>query len=245
MMAVVYRNTDGRTQGSIQDIRGAIFVFVAEVVFTSAYSVIHFYPSQMPILRRETNEHIYKFSAYYVAEALCTIPPGVVRSFVSITATYFFVGFYKGLLSYFQFVLTLAVTSFTSHAYGLMLSGIFNSDALTAEIAPPFDLLFLLLAGMYINLNEFPYIRYISVFYFSNEALATLYWYDIADIGKKSRRPEYDSTGINEISFRLQTVRRLWTTNAITMERRYSKRSHTAQRCRAFTSIIWDSCVLG
>lgn len=193
-MAAVYYKTTGRTQESIQDIRGALFTIIAEVVFTTSYSVIHFYPAQMPILRRETNEHFYKFSACYVADALCTMPAFVIRSFVSITATYLLVGFYKGLKSYFQFVLTLVVASFASHAYGLMLSGLFNSDALTAEIAPPFDLLFLLMAGMYINLNEFPYARYMSVFYFSNEALATLYWYDIAEIGKKSSRCKINVT---------------------------------------------------
>lgn len=183
-MAAIYYRTTGRTQESIQDIRGALFAIVAEVVFTASYSIIHFYPSQMPILRRETNEHIYTFSAYYMAEMFCTIPPGIIRSLVSITATYLFVGFYKGLKSYCQFVFALSVTSFTAHAYGMMLSGIFGTGAITAEISPPFDLLFLLMAGMYINLHEFPYIRYISLFFFSNEALATLYWYDITEIGK-------------------------------------------------------------
>lgn len=193
-MASAYYKTSGRTQESIQDIRGALFMFVAEVVFTTSYGVIHFYPSQMPILRRETNEHIYKFSAYYIAETLCSFPAGVIRSFLSITATYVLVGFYKGLRSYFQFVLTLVVTSFTAHAYGLMFSGLFNSDDLTAEIAPPFDLLFLILAGMYINLNEFPYVRFASIFYYPNEALATLYWYDVTEIGKKCVR-----CGLNRI----------------------------------------------
>lgn len=208
VMASVYYKTSSRTQESIQDIRGALFMFVAEVIFTTSYGVIHFYPSQMPILRRETNEHIYKFSAYYVAETLCSFPAGVIRSFVSITATYVLVGFYKGLTSYFQFVLTLVVTSFTAHAYGLMLSGLFNSDALTAEIAPPFDLLFLLMAGMYINLKDFPYVRYISIFYYPNEALATLYWYDVAQIGKRSVRTNMISTGhLNDFfpNFRLST----------------------------------------
>lgn len=185
VMAVIYSNTTGRTQESIQDVRGALFTIVAEVVFTTAYSVIHFYPSQLPILRRETNEHIYKFSAYYVAGILSTIPLWLLRAFASITATYLLVGFYKGMTTYFQFVLTLVVASFTAHAYGLMLSGIFNSDALTVEIAPPLDLLFLVLAGMFINLDAYPYLRYISIFYYPNEALATLYWYDIEELGKQ------------------------------------------------------------
>lgn len=187
-MAAVYSETSGRTQEGIQGVRGALFAISVEVIFTTSYSVIHFYPSQMPILRRETNEHIYKFSAYYLAETICVLPAGVIRSFVSLTVTYLFVGFYKGLKSYFQFMLTLVVTSFTSHAYGLMLSGLFNSDALTAEISPPFDLFFLLMAGLYINVKDFPYVRYTSMFFYSMEALCTLYWYDIDEIGKKLMR---------------------------------------------------------
>lgn len=182
-MALVYSKTNGRTQESIQDIQGVLFLIIAETIFSACYGIIHFYPAQMPILRRETNEHVYNFSAYYLVEILCSIPSAIIKSFVPLFITYYFAGFYKGFWLYFELAITLVITTFTANAYGLMLSGLFDSSKLTAEIAPPFDLVFLILAGVYINLHEFPYLRFISFFFFATEAMSTLFWHDVTTIG--------------------------------------------------------------
>lgn len=178
----VYSKTSGRTQESIQDVRGAIFMLLSEVIFSSCYSVLSFYPSQMPMLRREINENMYNFSAFYIAETLWKIPYGIIRSLGIITATYLFFGFFKGFKSYLQFVLTMAITTFTATADGFMMTGLFNYGR---EMAPLLHTVFVLVAGFYINLRDFPYLRYISLFYYSNEALTTLYWYDVTHLGKK------------------------------------------------------------
>lgn len=101
-MALLYHESTGRTQDSIQDVEGALFIITCEVIFTTCYSIINFYPSQLPILRRETNEHIYSFSAYYVAEVFNVVPVSFLRSFAGIAITYAWAGFDMGFVQFLK-----------------------------------------------------------------------------------------------------------------------------------------------
>lgn len=182
-MAFLYHKSTGRTQESIRDVSGALFLITCELIFTQCYSVMNFYPEQLPILRRETNEHIYNFSAYYMAEIVNALPVCFLRSFSGLTIAYYWAGFNTGLLLYFQIGITLMISAFTANAYGLMMSNLFKFAVY--EVASITDLVCLCISGIYINLSSFPYIRYISPFFFANEALAILFWNNVDEIGKQ------------------------------------------------------------
>lgn len=182
-MAFLYTRSTGRTQESVQDVEGVLVVIICELVFTTSYCIIHFYPSRLPILRRETNEQIYKFSAFYLAEIICEFPIGFLRSFVGLAITYIGVGFNNGFWLYIQLSFTLLVTAFTSHAYGLWISGLFKSFCM--EVSSVTDLIFLTLSGIYVSLDSYRYMRYISLFFFSSEALSIIFWHDVSYIGKQ------------------------------------------------------------
>lgn len=179
-MAALYHETTGRTQKAIQDVDGALFIMACEVIFTTCYSIINFYPSQMPILRRETNEHIYSFSAYYIAEVFNVIPVAFLRSFTGIAILYFGAGFMNFWLV-IKIGITLLIASFAANAYGLFISGLFK--IVIMEIASVFDLIFLCLSGIYMNLYSLPYARYFSPFFYTNEALLISFWSNITKIG--------------------------------------------------------------
>lgn len=182
IIAFAFSNVTNRTQESIQDIRGAFFMLVCEIVFSCCYSTLQFYPTQMPLLRRETNEHIYDLSAFYIAEAMWRSLAATSRVIGLLTITYSIFGFYKGMKSFLQLAVALTFAAFTANAYGFMLTGMFDAGR---EMAPLFSLTFQILAGFFINLHSFPYARYISVFFFANEAAMISYWYDITDIGEE------------------------------------------------------------
>lgn len=183
-MAFLYSETTGKTQQQVQDIEGAFVLVAAELVFTTTYSIINIYPSQMPILRRETNNHIYKFSAYYLSELICTFPIAIIRTFVGVAV--FWIGFQQSISLYFQLSITLFLSSIAANAYGLMISGIFEN--VITEISSVFDSVFLVLSGLYINLNAFPYLRYISLFFYTNEALSIQFWHNFTEIGMHFNR---------------------------------------------------------
>lgn len=153
----------------------------SELIFTMAYSIIHFYPSQMPILRRETNEHIYDFSAYYVAEVFNVLPISFLRSFAGLPILYLWAGFDMGATLYLKLGLTLMIASFAGNAYGLFISGVFKSVMM--EVANFFDIVFLSFSGIYLNVSAAPYFRYVSPFFFATEGLSITFWTTIKEIG--------------------------------------------------------------
>lgn len=167
--------TDNR-QRSIQDINGFVFMLVAQIIFATAYNVVFFYPSMLPILRRETGETIYDLSAYYVANFLCSIPRSLLECFFFLIIVYPWINFANGFIMFLKIGITLTITAIPATAYGLMLSGMFESSVLTTEMAPPFDVLLCLMAGFYIKLDRLWFTKYLTPFYYSNEAISILIW---------------------------------------------------------------------
>lgn len=183
-MSVVYRNTTGRDQESAQNVRGIITIMTSEVILGVAFTVILVYPLMLPLIRRETGERIYELSAFYVAKLICQVPEAFIICLFAVGMPYFFTGLSKGFWLFCKMLGVLGVTAVTANAYGFCISAIFDSTQLTAEISPPFDTLFLVFSGIFINLKQFQFLKYISAFFFANEALAILYWNDVTSIGK-------------------------------------------------------------
>lgn len=71
---------------------------------------------------------------------------------------------------------TLSMISIPGTAYGLMLSGIFESSMVATSLAPPFDIIFLLLGGIYVKLKLLWFLKYLSMFYYGTEALSIIIW---------------------------------------------------------------------
>lgn len=181
LIAIVYHDTTGRSQETTRDMLGVFFMVSCSLIFTQAYSVMDFYAFKLPILRRETNEHIYKFSAYYIAEIFNALPVCFLRVFVGVTLVYAWAAFNNGYILYFELLLTYFVAIFTAQAYGLMMSNLFRIAI--SDIASITDMIFMCISGFYININAFPYIRYISFFYYTNEATAILFYGNVKTIG--------------------------------------------------------------
>lgn len=181
---MIYTRVSVKEPSFVQNIQGALANVVSQVIFSTAYGVIFVYPSLLPILRRETGENVYKFSAYYTSKLLFELPRVLFISILALAIPYFSTVLFKGFWVYVQMVIALTIGAMTANSYGFMLSGFFKGTMI-CDAAAPFDLLFLAFAGYYLNLNYFPYsyLKYISLFFFTNEALSTLYWHDIDYIG--------------------------------------------------------------
>lgn len=183
-MTLVYRNANDRDQETAQNARGILVVVTSEIILGISFTVILCYPLMLPLIRRETGEHVYTLSAFYVARLLCHIPEAFLIGFFALGMPYMFTGLSRGIWLFLKMLAIAAMTAICGNAYGFCISGIFESAQLTAEISPPFDTLFLIFSGIYVNLNQFPFLKYISMFFFSNEALAILYWNNVTSIGK-------------------------------------------------------------
>lgn len=152
-------------------------------MFATSYGIIFYYPSSLPIIRRETGEHIYDLSAFYVAKFLGCIPKSFVDAYVFLIIVYGNVHFIKDFWHFLRIGFTLSMTAIPATAYGLMLGGFFESVRLSSELSPPIDLFMFLISGFYIKLKLMGFLQYISLFFYCIEALSIQIWNSVTEIG--------------------------------------------------------------
>lgn len=180
-MGVLYTNLTGNVQENIQNVQGIFFMITCEIMYSTMYRILHFYMANTPLLRRETNERIYSLSAYYVSCCLSDMPFLSIRPLFGLSITYYFAGFTKGILFFIEMWLTMIFLAFTANAYGLFLVGVFRQYIL--EVPTVFNLIFMSVSGAYVNLDEYPILKFTSLFYYAYEALSIFFWNDVIEIG--------------------------------------------------------------
>ncbi|XP_065369460.1 protein brown [Calliphora vicina] len=181
-LAIMYSGVQGLSQTSIQDIGGSIFMLSTEMIFTFSYGVTYVFPSALPIMRREVGEGTYSLSAYYVAVVLSFIPMAFFKSFVFFAVVYGSIYLDRGFMLFLTMGLVLALSAVAATGYGLFLSTIFETEKMASECAAPFDLLFLIFGGAYYNVDSIPFLKYFSLFFYSNEALMYNFWINVDKI---------------------------------------------------------------
>lgn len=199
----MYSNVVGMSQTSIQDIGGSLFMLSSEMIFTFSYGVTYVFPAALPILRREVGEGTYSLSAYYVAVVLSFIPMAFFKSYVFFSVVYGFIYYERGFMLYLTMGLVLGLSAVAATGYGLFLSTLFETEKMASECAAPFDLIFLIFGGAYYNVDSIPFLKYLSLFFYSNEALMYNFWIDVDQIGKLkwSRYYTVNYFSINDTSF--------------------------------------------
>ncbi|XP_037818280.1 protein brown [Lucilia sericata] len=181
-LAIMYSGVQGLTQTSIQDIGGSIFMLSTEMIFTFSYGVTYVFPSALPIMRREVGEGTYSLSAYYVAVVLSFIPMAFFKSYIFFGVVYSSIYLDRGFMLFLSMGLVLALSAVAATGYGLFLSTIFETEKMASECAAPFDLLFLIFGGAYYNVDSIPFLKYFSLFFYSNEALMYNFWINVDKI---------------------------------------------------------------
>ncbi|XP_005179101.1 protein brown isoform X1 [Musca domestica] len=181
-LAIMYSGVAGMSQTSIQDIGGSIFMLSSEMIFTFSYGVTYVFPAALPILRREVGEGTYSLSAYYVAVVLSFIPMAFFKSYFFFSVVYAFIYYERGFMLFLTMGLILSLSAVAATGYGLFLSTLFESEKMASECAAPFDLVFLIFGGAYYNVDSIPFLKYLSLFFYSNEALMYNFWIDVDNI---------------------------------------------------------------
>ncbi|PSN44293.1 hypothetical protein C0J52_12954 [Blattella germanica] len=80
----------------------------------------------------------------------------------------------------------IVMISNSATAYGCMISALFESPDLATVVSVPLDLISLIMAGIFYNVRVLPAsircLKYVSQFYYSNEALAVVHWQNVLNI---------------------------------------------------------------
>ncbi|XP_076302770.1 protein brown [Lasioglossum baleicum] len=183
-VATFYTGINPSTQEGVQNARGALYMMSSEISFTVAYSVIYEFPGQLLIYLRENG--VYGCGPYYVATFCGLVPNAIFKALMFTTVIYFILVTEVNLSNFLFYCLISSVTAFSSTAYGLMFSILFEDIDVATSIMVPIDMLFLLTAGMFYNLRSLPAclscFKYFSIFFYLNEALSIIYWSRVDDI---------------------------------------------------------------
>uniref|UniRef100_A0A182FFZ5 Uncharacterized protein n=1 Tax=Anopheles albimanus TaxID=7167 RepID=A0A182FFZ5_ANOAL len=196
VIASLYFEVRPISQTAIQDIRGALFLMISELVYTISYGVFYTFPSEMPLVRREVGEKTYNLSVYYAHKALLSVPRAFLESFLFIGVIYAFVGFTGGFETYCYMSLVSGGASVLAMAYGYLLSCTTGTMTMAIEASNILFLTFMLLGGLYLNLRAFPVLKYLSFFFFASEGVSVYYWLPVQDIPCDVVRPNGTTTTI-------------------------------------------------
>ncbi|XP_058830158.1 protein brown [Topomyia yanbarensis] len=181
-ISALYFHITPTSQTAIQDIRGAFFLMLCELLYTVSYAVFYMFPLELPLLRREVGERTYRLSAYYAHKALLTVPKAFFESFLFVGIIYGCVQFAAGFGTYVGIATVCSVASLLAVAYGYLFSCICGSMELSIEYANIIFLLYALLGGLYLNVRAFPVSKFISFFFFASEGISVYYWRTVGSI---------------------------------------------------------------
>ncbi|KAK4320584.1 hypothetical protein Pmani_008588 [Petrolisthes manimaculis] len=185
LVGICYTNVKVN-QAGIQDIEGVLFIFITENTFPSLYGVLNVFPQEMPLFLREYKNGIYRADTYYLSKMLAMIPGFIVDPVVFCLICYWLVGLQRHAYHFFMTVLVTIFTANTASACGSMFSAAFESIPYIMLFLIPFDVVLLISGGIFINLATMPWfigwVKYLSWFMYSNEALTITQWADVKNI---------------------------------------------------------------
>jgi len=141
------------TQVGIQNIQGAIFLFITESTYPIMYGIIHVFPLEMPVFLRESKGHLYRVDSYYIAKTLSLIPGFVLDPVIFITIAYWLVGFRPTADAFLYTVLIVILTSNAAAACGFLFSAAFDNISTSLSFLIPFDYILFVTAGILIHLE--------------------------------------------------------------------------------------------
>ncbi|XP_049873482.1 protein scarlet-like isoform X2 [Pectinophora gossypiella] len=171
---------DELDQRDIQNVQGLLYLTITETIFLFIYAVFITFPSEVPILLRETASGLYSPLPYYVSKMIFWIPRAVIEPTLFASLVFNVAGLHGGFMGWLGFCFICVLCANYANAYGSVLSAVFDKMETAALISVPFDLLGIMFSGIYLNLaSAKPYIswiKYISGFYYGTENISILQW---------------------------------------------------------------------
>ncbi|XP_050716453.1 protein scarlet-like [Eriocheir sinensis] len=173
-------------QRGIQDIEGVLFIYITENTFPSVYAVLNVFPLELPLFLREYKNGIYRCDTYYIAKMAALMPGFFLDPMIFVCICYWLVGLRPRLYTFLMTIVVLIFTTNTASSCGAMFSAMFESLPYAMVMLVPFLMMLLITGGLMVNLGSLsPYIgwvKYLSWFMYSNEALTTLQWEGVKNI---------------------------------------------------------------
>ncbi|CAG0883457.1 unnamed protein product [Cyprideis torosa] len=144
----------------INNINGALFLLINNMTFQNAFAIVSVFCSEYPILLREHQAGMYRITVYFLCKALAEIPLFVFYPVLFCSVTFFMIGY--------------------------MISCVSSNMHMGLSVGPAIIVPFMLFGGYYLHADSVPkslgWLRYLSWYYYGNEALAINQWKNLTNI---------------------------------------------------------------
>ncbi|GAU98961.1 hypothetical protein RvY_10030 [Ramazzottius varieornatus] len=184
---LVYMGGVKPTQEGIQNVNGALFLYMTENSFAPMLDLVAVFQRGIALFKREHSAYMYRLSIYYLSQIIGWLPSFAVDASVFCVITYFMVGlvpdWYKFLVTFVICIITANVAA----ASGSLVSAVSPNVDVGLVIAPTVTVVVMLFGGgVYLKLKTLPpYLRWIqwfSWFRYGNEILGVTHWDGVANI---------------------------------------------------------------
>ncbi|GFT35026.1 protein white [Nephila pilipes] len=173
-------------QKGVMNINGAIFLLLVNVSFNNMYTVINAFTVEEPVFRREHWNGMYRVDVYFLSKTISEAPILMLMTTILICIVYWMTGFRPDLMAFLICLVIFNLAAHTAASFGYMISCISTGLNVAPSIASPFILPFVIFGGFYLNIESVPkyfiWLKYLSMFYYGNEALLINQWVPIQNI---------------------------------------------------------------
>ncbi|CAG0879456.1 unnamed protein product [Darwinula stevensoni] len=183
LMGIVYLKQDYNTVEGLMNLNGVVFLFLFHASCQNALAVFNAFCEELPVFLRENQSGMYRTDAYFISKVVAEFPFSIFFPAVFTAVTYFMIGLNEKIERFLVCTLIMIIVANVSTAFGYMISCVTRSIGLALTVGPPILVPYMLFGGFFINNNSIPvyfiWLKYISWFYYGNEALMINQWKDL------------------------------------------------------------------
>lgn len=173
-------------QASIMNINGALFLLLTNMTFSNAFAVINTFCIELPIFLREHNNGMYRVDTYFLTKMLAELPVFILAPVLFVGVYYYMVGLNGSADVFFMTCLIGVLVANCASSFGYFVSCISSNITMALSIGPPIMIPLLIFGGFFLNNDSTPvyfvWLKYLSWFYYGNEALMVNQWSNFGDL---------------------------------------------------------------
>ncbi|CAG0902373.1 unnamed protein product [Darwinula stevensoni] len=185
LLGIIYLRQDYTTEG-VMNLNGALFLFLTNMTFQNAFAVVNVFCQELPIFLREHQSGMYRTDVYFLSKTIADLPFFILFPTIFSAVAYFMIGLNESVERFLVCTLIIIIVSNVSCSFGYMISCIANSVTMALSLAPPFIVPIMMFGGFFLNNASVPvyfvWLKYISWFYYGNEALMINQWKGVEGI---------------------------------------------------------------
>ena len=173
-------------QDGIVNINGVLFYMVTNLTYSNIFAVINVFCNELPLFLREHHNGMYRTDVYFLTKNLAEMPIFILIPLFTLSISYFLINLNPLVTKFLVAVGILELMTQTVISYGYFMSCFCSSLPLALGISSPVILPLFLFGGMFLKNGSIPawleWIKYISWFFYSYEALVINQWSGVANI---------------------------------------------------------------